>query len=389
MNYEKLGQQLRLARERSQMTQTEAAQLIEVTPSALNQYESGKRRVDALTVERLARLYGVPIRYIFEAEIPSRDWEDALRLGSQNISPSSKAGIARLIEKVSALEELYKRRGIPFPGIPHSPFPPVPDDRLADAQTAIASAQKARSHYHLGIAPLLDLRGFLESRTYHIFMLPFGQEANAIRGLFFLHPNLGYTAVLNEELSRSDRHLTLAHLFAHSLYQNHWPATFCRQNDTRSLETFANRFAAYFLIPSEALIERLQARQIKAVANPADAIHLARYFGVSYETMLYRLKEESCLSGSPERWNKVQPEVLAQMLGYSPKLNESDRQFMTIEDRLPRIFIELTYRAVASEKLSLGSAAEILGISEFELEDRLYFEDSEERVAETHKILQV
>ncbi|WP_157453398.1 helix-turn-helix domain-containing protein [Coleofasciculus chthonoplastes] len=49
MNYEILGQRLRLARERSRISQTEAAQVIDVTAAALNQYESGKRRVDALT----------------------------------------------------------------------------------------------------------------------------------------------------------------------------------------------------------------------------------------------------------------------------------------------------------------------------------------------------
>ena len=93
MNYDILGQRLRVARERAGMTQTEAAQFIDVTSAALNQYESGKRRVDALSLERLARLYGVSLRSLFGEEVVQTDWEEALRLGSETISTSSKAGM--------------------------------------------------------------------------------------------------------------------------------------------------------------------------------------------------------------------------------------------------------------------------------------------------------
>lgn len=387
MYYEKLGQQLRLARERAQMTQTEAAQGIEVTPSALNQYESGKRRVDAFTVERLARLYGVPLRYLFEEEIASSDWEEALRWGSETISVTSKAGIGRLIERVSNLEELYSLMAIPFPGPPHPPFAPIPDDRLSERQTAIASAQKARSHYNLGSAPLLDLRRFLEERNYHIFMIPFGEESNALEGLFFVHPNLGAIAALNEDCSEGDRALTLAHLFAHSLYQRDRPAILCRKNDTSSLETFANCFASYFMIPPDALADRLQAHHLNLVTEPAEVFHLAHYFGVSYQTMLERLHQERCLGSSLEQFPKVYPILLARMLGYSLPSHQGIQQFIQIEDRLPRIFIELAYRAVESEELSIGRAAELLGISEFELEDRLYFQTPEEEADEPMKII--
>lgn len=61
------------------MTQTEAAQQMGFTSAALNQYESGKRKLDALTLERLARLYGVPVRDFFEEETSHNHWEEARR----------------------------------------------------------------------------------------------------------------------------------------------------------------------------------------------------------------------------------------------------------------------------------------------------------------------
>jgi Zn-dependent peptidase ImmA (M78 family) len=66
------------------------------------------------------------------------------------------------------------------------------------------------------------------------------------------------------------------------------------------LECFAEKFAAYFLIPSAALQERLHSRGVKRVRHPAEVVHLAHYFGVSYEEMLIRLNWEHQLAGSQE-----------------------------------------------------------------------------------------
>ncbi len=73
MNHERLGRRLRMAREHACFSQTEAAQALGVTPAALNQYESGKRRVEALTLDLLRRLYGVPVGYFFGEESLSED----------------------------------------------------------------------------------------------------------------------------------------------------------------------------------------------------------------------------------------------------------------------------------------------------------------------------
>ncbi len=54
---------------------------------------------------------------------------------------------------------------------------------------------------------------------------------------------------------------------------------------------------------------------------------------------------------------------------------------LAVEDRLPRIFVELSYQALNQGLLSLRKVAETLEISDLELEDRLYgevAEDSEE-----------
>ena len=62
---------------------------------------------------------------------------------------------------------------------------------------------------------------------------------------------------------------------------------------------------------------------------------------------------------------------LGRSLGYSNHESERGDQFLTVEQRFPRIFIELTYRAIAQNKISVRRAAGMLGISDIELEERL------------------
>lgn len=368
MNYQLLGQRLRLARERATLTQTEAAKLINVTSAALNQYESGKRRVDALTLERLSRLYGVSLRSLFEGETTQPDWEESLRLASEKLSPSSKIGISRLVKKISTLEKLYQLTETPFSNYIKSPFAPLTDSSYKETDTAIWAAEKARSYYDIGIAPLVNLDSFLEAKGYLIFTLPFGQEENALTGLFLHHPNLGQVIAINQNLSDFDRSFALAHEFAHSFYQYDHAAILCSHQDNHAIESFANQFTHHFLIPSKAL----QQHEADLVKTPEEVVHLAYYFGVSYEIMLARLQQENKLATSPKDFQEINPLVFARYLGYKTSTYEVEKQFIPLEKRLPRIFLELTYRAIQEDKISLRQAAEMLGISDLELEDKLY-----------------
>lgn len=101
LSHEALGERLKLAREQTGMNQTEAAGALRITAAALSHYESGKRKVEALTLESLSRLYGVALGYFFGEDEPRADWEVALRSLAQNLSPQGKAGISHLRSAVT------------------------------------------------------------------------------------------------------------------------------------------------------------------------------------------------------------------------------------------------------------------------------------------------
>ncbi|HVX30258.1 MAG TPA: XRE family transcriptional regulator [Nitrolancea sp.] len=371
MDYHRLGERLRLAREQARLSQTDAARMLGLTPAAINQYESGKRRVDVLTFERLARLYAVPLGYLFgeETEIPA--WEEALHRQSEHLSAAGSAGIRQVIQKVRDLEDLYRRTGTEFPGVPHHPFSPLPDQPISKGEIA-AWAERARRHYALDLAPLPELREFLEAIGFNVFSIPFGAALNDISGLFFLHPDLGPIMAINSDQNFRRRSFTLAHELAHGLFHYDRPAILCRSVDADPVERFAERFAAYFLVPGASLAEWLSDQRIAKVMTPEDVVHLARYFGISYKAMLRRLREERLLGSPEQQFADVHPDVLARALGYQVTAYEMDQQRpLPPEERLPRSFLTLAYRAIRGEQLSLRRVAELLGMSDIELEEKL------------------
>jgi Zn-dependent peptidase ImmA (M78 family)/DNA-binding XRE family transcriptional regulator len=376
MDYEFIGERLRQIRDSAQMSQQEVAAYLGITPSALSQYEKGKRRIEALQLEKLSHLYGVPLGTFFGRTDPKADWEETLRSMSQSLSTETKAGIAYLIEQVKALETLFKITNIPFLGIPHPPFAALGEEAFADYEVE-EYAHKARNFFNLGSAPLRDLKSFLESQGYHVFAAPFGQANTDISGLFFMHPDLGPIIAFNENQSYGRAIFTMIHEMAHSLFHYNRPTILCRSMDSRNVEFFAERFAAYFLMPGEALHEQLKLLNIKTVSTPEELVHLSRYFGVSYRAMKRRLERENQLRPSCNL-DDVKPVHLARSLGYQPTRYEYGIRPLPLEMQFPRMSLALTHTAIAQKLISEARAAEMLGLSDLELEEYFHGIDTEE-----------
>lgn len=383
------GERLRQARSLAGFSQGEAAQKLGVTSAALSQYEGGKRRMDVLMLDRIASLYGVPVTYFFasvnhvDTQEADASWETDLRIMARTLSPDGKAGISRLIQQIYQLEELYEVTGNHFPVSPesplHHPFPALGESRISDYEVA-EYARKVRRYFNLGVAPMLNVKNFLDTKGYQVFAVPLGQDESSLSGLFFVHPKLGKIVVFNEMQAYTRFPFTLSHEIAHSFF--HWDrsAVLCRidSHESDPQENFADRFASYFLIPQEGLQELLHTMDIKTVKHPEEVVHISRYFGLSYRATVYRLEADRKLGVPKEKFKGVKPVALAKSLGYSPLPYEFGVRPLPPEERLPRIFLELSYKALNERLFSLRRVAEILGISDIELEDRLYGESAED-----------
>ena len=380
MNYQTLGERLRAAREQAHLSQTEAAAFLDLTSAALSQYETGKRRVDALALERLAHLYAVPLAFFFEGGGARTDWEAALYARAEDLSVEGRAGVGQLTSQVRQFQTLYDLAGAEPPGRPHHAFRPLPERAFPLDQVELY-AEDARRHFDLGSAPLRDVKSFLEALGAHVFGIELGEGQADLSGLFFMHPELGAIVAVNSDQHYGRRSFTLAHELAHVLFHYDRPAILCRSDERHPSEQFADRFAARFLVPRRALFERMRELGLEKARRAEDVVHLARYFGVSYLAMYYRLKGERRLDASIEDPAAVRPVVLARQLGYAPSEHEYRSLPWSLEDRLPQVFIELAYRAWQNGDISPRRAAEMLGISHLEFEDRLNLEIEEQEDA--------
>lgn len=370
MNFDDLGMRLRRAREYARMSQSEAAEVLGVTPAALSQYESGKRRIDAMSVDRLSRLYAVSLRSLFREETQRPDWEESLRARSEELSPAGKSGISQLIVKIRHFEDLYRYTETPFPGIPHPPFQPLDETTYGDREAALF-AERARRHYDLGTAPLPELRDFIEAHGLNVFGISLGDDEGDLSGLFFIHPEIGPIIATNEQKAFTRRPFTLAHELAHAFFHYDRPAILCRSLDHDPLERFADRFASHFLVPREALFQLLAENDHETATQAEQVVHLARYFGVSYGAMCQRLRRERKLNLSGGGEQPVAPVALARRLGYNPSPYEFGQRPLPPEERFPRVFLDLANQAIRDGVLSIRRVAGMLAISDIELEERL------------------
>lgn len=370
MDVQQLGRRLREARERAAFTQAEAAGRIGVTPSALSQYESGKRGIDALMLERFSHLYAVPVTFFFaQTATVEHTWENNLRQKASTLSAEGKQGISLLINDIRSFAWLHEITDTPV-SARHATFHPLPDHQVFSDDEVADFADDARRYFDLGIAPISDMDEFLELHGDVVFAVPLGPAPDDLSGLYFCHPEVGPVIAVNEDQSLTRRPFTLAHELAHSLFHHDQQVILCRGQERHPIERFADRFASYFLIPPQTLAKRWRELEARQLPLPERIIHLAQHFKVSFSAMNHRLKNDGLIRNAPELAT-VQPMKLARTLGYPISPAELGRRPLPPERRVPRMFLELVHRAIENDRISVQRGAELLRISDIEMEELL------------------
>jgi Zn-dependent peptidase ImmA (M78 family)/transcriptional regulator with XRE-family HTH domain len=334
-----IGMRLRRARRQACLSQVKVGRALGVTGATISQLEAGKRRVDAVFLHRLSRLYAVPPSFFFQSVgRAGEDWEEQLRHRAELHPSEARAGIERLISAIHGLAALHLARERPWPIVTVPSWSVLGTDDDAPGDAAL-SALRARRFYNLGLAPLYDLRRLLEHHGYLVFVVPFGDQADDLPSLSLAHPDLGPIIALNQALPHPRRPLALAHELAHRLHHRNESLIFCR-GELTPLGRFADEFAVSFLVPKPALDERLHVLGWSTVRQPAQVIHLARYFAVDYQTLHRRLRHEGLLDQSTESHGD-EPPGLAERLGYGSEFDEQVTVTLPIGDIFPRLLVEL------------------------------------------------
>ncbi len=397
MKPKELGEKLKKARELANISQQEAAEVIDKPRTAISQIESGNRKISTLELTQLAKLYHHPVTYFLEESDPS---EEDIVLALYRIDPELKDHpevkdqVYKYIDWCQQGYSLEQQLGRDHRHGPPTYPQPVPKNTSKAVEQGEEVADQERKRLDLGFAPIADMADLVNEQD----VWASGAELpDKMSGLFLCHSSLGIAVFVNSEHVRGRKRFSYAHEYAHVLLDREWKITISSEkNSSELMEKRANAFAGAFLMPKEGVAIFLDSidkgkpsREDKTIWDVAtqkgintssrstsnsqriiyqDIALMAYHFGVSYQAATYRLKTLNYLTQGEcdHLFNQVD-------MGnkYLKELNMSDdinkKEDKKYSDRELRSHIaHLAIEAYRREEISKGKLLEIsksLGIS--------------------------
>lgn len=363
-----LSTQMAAARARIGYSQADAANALGVSRAMLSYWESGKREPNVRQLTALASLYRVDLDLLVVGGDLSPAGNVAAMLfrgADEDLPDYAQAGIHEWVDFLDRYAELADVASFDVRGMKQSPFTLTPG--FDGAEDARRKAEEVRAHLRLGLGPIGDLDSVCDLLGITVFRTGLGPDlTSTISGAFFNHPEIGFSLLVNLDMTPGRRRFTIAHELAHALF--HAPTEryvlSLAHKDPR--EKFADTFAGEFVMPTEGIRRVMEEhRMAPRIDDPADVIHLQRYFGVSFVTALVRLRQARILTqANYNAFKTVRPVVLARSLGYEI----DDGEYRTDHDawriqRIPQRFLRLLRSTVLREIISVPTASKLTGLS--------------------------
>ena len=357
-----VGHGLKQARTAMGLTLKQVAESMSIGMSTISEIEGGKRRVSAVQLYGFAKLYQRPISYFLEESETSASF--AILLRAADSASISKGTIIDFHELCKSYQDLRKLLGAPeMPGSPD-----YSSSRLTTLGQAEELAEAERASLGLNGQPIKDICELLEGkRGIKTFHLP--EDPERFSGAFTYDEQLGACFLVNSRHPNRRRTFTVAHEYAHCIAHRIQLAhidtcpTFQIKNPR---ERFADAFAACLLMPRRTVNEVLGQLVFpqKSALSAEVLVHLAMYFGVSFEAMGWRLVALRRLSSS--RWEEllrqqVPSSPTARLLGYSKAEQPPDT--------VPRQYKYLACKAYEMKLISFEKLAELLRRNYYELKE--------------------
>jgi Zn-dependent peptidase ImmA (M78 family)/transcriptional regulator with XRE-family HTH domain len=363
-----IGRALAQARERSGLSQQAAAEAAGLSRVVLSYYETGARQPPLGVLVSLARLYATSLTGLLEGakepEATPRVPDVLFRAAPAELSDRAKAQARRFSDLADAYVELIEELDVAPPGRGTSPFPGVRP--RASRRDAARLAREVRGFLGLGLGPINDLFRLVDEHVL-VFRLALGSDlSEAPSGFFYNHPRAGFCVVVNSDMTLGRQVFTLAHELAHVFFHSQrLDVSISMPGASIERERFADLFAGEFLVPADALAGAIdELDPWEEISDPLVVVHLQRHFGVSYGALLVRLRQERYVTEEQyQQLRLVSPSALAQTLGYPVNPADLGDYELSPLDRFPDRMLRLVRAAIRQGRITLGDAAETLGVS--------------------------
>ena len=280
---------LSIGRELAGLSKTELAALVEKTPSAISQFESGRARPDSQTLRQLSLALGLPQTFFNRRAAASAIPLDACHFRS--LRSATQRDRRRLLAIATLLCELVTRleQDFEFPPDALSSVAAAPSNESEIEQLAI----RVRSAWGFGLGPIKNMVRLLEAKGAIVSPVVDGCEEVDAFSLWHGERPLVFLVLDKHSPSRSrfDAAHELGHLVMHA---DVTPAS-------QEVERQANRFASAFLMPRESF-----ERECPIWLDWAVLTQLKQRWGVSFAALVRRARDVGKLSEATYRRACVQ-----------------------------------------------------------------------------------
>lgn len=306
--------QLTSARELKGYTKAHLAKLIQKTPSAITQFETGGILPDGKTIASLSLALGMPPQYFSRSPVSHYiSIEEchfrSLRSASQQLRRQS----IRTGELVHEIACYLEEQGVEFPAEQVTNI-----KNQLDLDSDLESiALKVRNLWGLGAGPILEPIKLLESKG--ILVLPLASSCRDVDA-FSTWINGRPVIMLAMHKSSSRTHFDIAHELAHLILHDDVKA------GDPICEREADAFASAFLFPSISFI-----KECPRYWNIQHYLSLKDRWHVSLKALVYKAHQQGFLTASgnkraniemsknfgssePNEWPLTKPSVLKQAL---------------------------------------------------------------------------
>ncbi len=272
------GGRLGLARKRRRLTMKALAEKAGLGQNTLTRLEKGVGvNPDAETVEALAKALRYPVEFFFR---PLVDEVDTAAVSFRSFSKMSKreqdAAEAAGSLGFDLVAWMTQRFNLPTPDLLD----------LSYETDAAAAAEMVRRHWNLGLRPIGNLIGLLESKGVRVLSL--SENTASVNAFSFWRDEVPYV-FLNNFKSAESSIFDTAHELAHLVLHKHGDP-----KGIRSAEREADEFASSFLMPERDVRARVPRRI--TVAAIIDAKQRWRVSAMALARRLYTL-------GIVSEWN--------------------------------------------------------------------------------------
>lgn len=334
---------LRYYRLRKGLTKRALASMVHVTPMSISHYESGERKPSMDIMDALAKA--------LDAEVL-----DFLANADEHLEfvhgtfPKPVRLTALQQEFIHASVEEYMNRFFAIVNILGGHIlPEAPACRQIPLSSSVEEDARAlRKHLSLPESgPIGSLVDVLESRGVLVYFPNF--ETDAFSGISGLVNSRPYIAV-NGNMTTDRIRAAIVHELARTFFQ--WPENY----SAKDVEKRAAAIIGALLLPAEDVKRELGLRRSAVSKDMAIA---CRKYGISLPMLVSRANQCRIISSKVVKNYARNPEPYGQM------------QTATIREE-PTLFLQLVYRAVCEDEISIRKGAELLQTTSAFVQERCF-----------------